>query len=1276
MKRVISIWLLVFSILTLAAVEKVDFLSKPLTAGKASLTENGFIVSQLLGTANFSPDLRFPVQLTYNSASEKTGIFGYAWRSPQLESSAVPQRDGVLWTAPWGEQIRFFSKNEKTSKDAVKIELYEQARKGRGFYSPYSEWEAQCSERDFAKSGSWIFNGKRGKLGWRFIYRDAKLQKIEAPSGRSIEFSYSRGKLVSISQNNRLFIELEYEEMRAAAIRINGITTKLTYKDTDVTVLPKIVLGKMIQTKRPVLFSLVRAELTPIEFSYTPEGYLAGMRQGNFSDEFKVQTETLAERQQNLQSQDRKSSVKHTGRVAGRLLADSFLTYRYDGEKPGNVTLTNKLRQTAKYDFDEKTGVFKLKEFSGREFTIYYFMRYDVAYLGKVRQIMDGRKRIVASYRYDKLSGNLIRVRDMAENDINFTYNRAGELTLVTRRAADQDRPEPVLRMKYNGRGMPLEIIRLNGKGETYSTVKYTYTQDSLPQSVGNGQNTTRFVYNPFGYPLQIIDTFGRKNIRVYDKYNRLTESTDHYGVVTKITYGRNGLVTRIARMDGNELLSSLEVACDGAGRPVSYRDRDGNVKKFERDAFGRIVKEIFPDDTSVEYTYNVIGQLDKVLDQNRHEIKFGWDRFGLDRKVTAANQLTDYVYDKFGLLKHVDSKFRGGKKKDRSIAYEYDKFDRIVKVSYDNGRQVETFRYNSWGKLIGATKDDGREKRVASYQYDYYNRLSAKSESVNGGDPVVTVYRYNQWDQRTLRELRNGALRLTEEKTYDRFGRLSKIKSGSSEVIYYYNSFNQLEKRLINNVPEYYYYTKYGQLRAKTLGAEEDKKPLTNLKYFYSRPGMIVAREVNGAHQNYKYDKKGQLLGVYDGKGNVVEEYVYDPAGNILKKTIHGKTTTYKYDKANQLVSSECNGKFTKSEYDAAGRLVKEGDKVYSYIGLDKIESVTEGGQKLSSFSYHIDGQLAEAVTPEKRETFQWDGLALIQRNSTNYVNEPAVTGGNPILADDKVLFNDMLGTTLGVKDGDRIMQNNLTAFGESLSTSPMQDSFFTGKPLVGELGYAFLFRNYRADQGKWQTSDPLGYPDGWNNFAYCENGAAYRYDFMGGKWGNYDFCYHYFFRSNPSVNDYIDISQMGLMVDVFNKIVDTLFYQVRNEINIDAQAKILSQGGESGTISGTYNKQKGVSCGDICFAMGGGTVYFRLSYSGSYSSFTDFTSGKKYYIYEWMASGQFEYFDSFKDPVDLGNWWEGDIELPGGTPYNYGHIWETISQIKIQGGLIERPE
>ena len=69
-------------------------------------------------------------------------------------------------------------------------------------------------------------------------------------------------------------------------------------------------------------------------------------------------------------------------------------------------------------------------------------------------------------------------------------------------------------------------------------------------------------------------------------------------------------------------------------------------------------------------------------------------------------------------------------------------------------------------------------------------------------------------------------------------------------------------------------------------------------------------------------------------------------------------------------------------------------------------------------------------------------------------------------------------------------------------------------------------------------------------------------------------------------------------------------------------------------------------------------------------------FTTEDEYYIYDWVASGEFEYFDTFKDPVDLRNWWEEDLELPGGTPYDYGHTWKTVSQIKIQGGLVKRPE
>jgi hypothetical protein len=52
----------------------------------------------------------------------------------------------------------------------------------------------------------------------------------------------------------------------------------------------------------------------------------------------------------------------------------------------------------------------------------------------------------------------------------------------------------------------------------------------------------------------------------------------------------------------------------------------------------------------------------------------------------------------------------------------------------------------------------------------------------------------------------------------------------------------------------------------------------------------------------------------------------------------------------------------------------------------------------------------------------------------------------------------------------------------------------------MADELGYTFLFRNYRSDYGKWQTTDPLGYPDEWNNLAYCNNGVTKTIDYLGG--------------------------------------------------------------------------------------------------------------------------------------------------------------------------------
>ena len=129
------------------------------------------------------------------------------------------------------------------------------------------------------------------------------------------------------------------------------------------------------------------------------------------------------------------------------------------------------------------------------------------------------------------------------------------------------------------------------------------------------------------------------------------------------------------------------------------------------------------------------------------------------------------------------------------------------------------------------------------------------------------------------------------------------------------------------------------------------------------------------------------------------------------------------------------------------------------------------ENGVEVASFTYHMDGQIATAKANGRQENFLRDNLALISRNETEYVNEPYVTGGNPILADEDVLFNDLLGSTIGIRSGKEYRETGMTAFGETDEKSAM----FTGKPYIGELGYAFLFRNYRPVLGKWQTGDPL---------------------------------------------------------------------------------------------------------------------------------------------------------------------------------------------------------
>ncbi len=1054
----------------------------------------------------------------------------------------------------------FFYSRKNASKEV--LNLFNEKERENAYFSPFADWTANGR----ADSGSWTIYGRKDMRGWKFVYVGAKLRKIEAPSGQHIDFIYADGKLASVEQRGRAFVSLKYNDDKTLSeILINGVSSKFAFRDGKAQILPETLAGKEEHIDAKFLRSVGRNGLNPLEFSYDGAGYLARIKRGDCVDNISAEHETLAQRKNYLKKvAAAKRAKKNPGNVAreavaGRIIEDSTYKYSYLSGKPGNVELENRRGEVAKFEFDSARGIAKHTDFSGKAFTTYYFMRYDVAYNGKVRQIVDGRKRALASYRYDKDTGKITRYRDMAQNDINFKYDSRGNLVLITRRGADDAVALPVRSFSYNkGSLKPSKVSELNEKGEPVKTVSIQYDSECRPVHIGDGRNALKISYNFYGYPSKVVDAYGAETVYAYDIYNRRI-SGERDGLAFYADYGKLGLPVKGYSVFEGKLLSSIEISYDKNGFPVSYRDQDGLEKKYERDEFGRIVKEIFPDSAEVEYEYDALGKLAKVIDQNGHEINFAWNKHGLDFRRTAVGQIAQNVYDEYGRLSAAESRCENGPA-ERSLAYRYDEFDRIAGISY-GASENEILKYDTWGRLIEKSKNG----LISKYKYDHFGRLVEKLE---GGS--LTKYAYDNYGKRLSRITTGSNGVLDEYNTYDKFGRLVKTLSNGETVEYVYNDRNRFSRQIIGENSVEFKYTKLGRLAGKTLFGK-DGKALSELKYFYSKSGRLTSRLANGKLQEYKYDARNQLLAVIDAESRLpVETYVYDAGGNILQKTARGEVTTYSYDAANQLASSIApDDNITKYAYDAAGRLVQEGDKTYEYGWLDKVTRVLERGREVARFEYHGNGQIAKAVRENGIETFEWDGLALIKRNNTKYINEPHPGGGNPVLAMGKnieTIFTDMLGTSLGIVErGNTYVAIDKTSFGNPISESisNASNTFYTGKPYIDGLGYAFLFRNYRPDLGKWPSQDPIGYPDGWNNFAYCNNIAGMAIDYLGAV-----------LTYPPSMQGSIDIiSNTSSGKAIIN--------QLRNSSNIHTIVESASGKGSSTSATNNANAMNGKGSG-----------------------------------------------------------------------------------------------
>ena len=190
-------------------------------------------------------------------------------------------------------------------------------------------------------------------------------------------------------------------------------------------------------------------------------------------------------------------------------------------------------------------------------------------------------------------------------------------------------------------------------------------------------------------------------------------------------------------------------------------------------------------------------------------------------------------------------------------------------------------------------------------------------------------------------------------------------------------------------------------------------------------------------------------------------------------------------YDNANQVIAKQVMGHNTeKILYDAVGRPVSEQTegggtlRRLNYEYGDKIVGSSKQDSK-ASFYYNAEGQLCGKNTSGHVTSYAWDGNVLAADDKDVFTNESHISGGVPVLFSGKeILVSDYLGNTLAAEG--KLFES--TAFGEGL-----EEGRFTGKPYVKELGgFVFAHRIYVPNIAHWNSTDPLGFPDGTNRYAY----------------------------------------------------------------------------------------------------------------------------------------------------------------------------------------------
>ncbi|MES2161415.1 MAG: RHS repeat-associated core domain-containing protein [Pseudomonadota bacterium] len=741
-----------------------------------------------------------------------------------------------------------------------------------------------------------------------------------------------------------------------------------------------------------------------------------------------------------------------------------------------------------------------------------------------------GLTALVTSYTYDAVSNQVKTMTDPNQQVTNYSYTAAG-LPQTVQLPADASGNHPSTTYDYTAytaAGYPNFLLSTSKKSAiTASTSvttltsydpsnKYVPLTSTVDAGAGQLNLVTTYGYDAVGNLTHVdgprsdvADTVDTQ----YDTERRVIQTTNALGKLATSGYDADGHPNRMAAQFGAQWLVSCrsytasgkllkawgpaltasDKTCPAQAAPVPVTDyayddpdrllrvtvnlpaaeggnrvsetyyyADGKVKTQNR-AVGSALAQ-----TYASYTYSVTGQVATLADANGNLTTYTYD--GHDRKfktqfpdkangkVSSTTDYEQYSYDLNGNL--TTTRQRSG----QSVTNGYDNLNRVTSRTYALASDNVNFGYDLLNRQTSANYANGTFN--TGTDYDNAGRVLASRQGA-----LSLSYKYDAAGNRTRLTWQDGVYVTSD---YDALNRPINIKeNGSVDLVGNY-AYDDLSRRML---------VKFG----------------------------------NGTSTTYGYNNQGQLAGLaHDLTGTTSDlafGYAYNQAGNLLTDSWTnnqyqwggGTNGTQAYVPNGQNQYASVAG--TAMGYDGNGNQSSNGSGTFGYDQDNRLKTAGSG-----TLSYDALGRLRQTVLNGVTTRLLYDGNRLVaEYDASNTLlrryahgprgDEPVVWYEGAGTANKSWLYGDHLGSVVALANsaGNSTFALSYGPYGEPNQTTGGRFRY-TGQQYLPELNlYYYKARFYSPVQGRFMQSDPIGYGDNLNMYAYTGNNPISHADSTG---------------------------------------------------------------------------------------------------------------------------------------------------------------------------------